>query len=93
MPRSAVRFSVLIAALVALAACAGGPQAPGAAPPAAAPVSADQDFLNRAATGGVGAGPAGTAGFGSSSAPGGPDTNAQDCASPNTSGMACETGR
>src|SRR5438105_2818869 len=50
MPRSAARLSVLMAVLVTLAACAV-PQTPGSAVPAAAPVSPDQDFLNRAATG------------------------------------------
>lgn len=51
MAWSAARYSLLISALFVLSACATGTQAPPAPPPVAAPVSPDQDFLNRAATG------------------------------------------
>ena len=57
MAWSAARLSVLASILVVLAACAAGPQPPSASPSPpvvaspAAPISPDQDFLNRAATG------------------------------------------
>ena len=55
MARSAARLGILTLALLALAACAAAPTATApAAPPVATlapPVSPDQDFLNRAATG------------------------------------------
>src|SRR5260221_1410461 len=55
MARSAARLGILTLALLALAACAAAPTATAPAPQPVAtlapPVSPDQDFLNRAATG------------------------------------------